>query len=59
MLKKKARMTDIDKEIRGFKHVRESPDYHRSTPLYHFLSICIYLGDNPLGGDSVISSLYV
>ena len=51
-------MTDIDKEIRDFKHVPESPDYHRSTALYHFLSIRIYLGDNPSGGDSVISSLY-
>jgi len=52
-------MTDIDKEIRGFKHVAESPGYHRSTALYRFLSIRIYLGDNPSGGDSVISSLYV
>ena len=51
-------MTDIDKEIRGFKHVPESPDYHRYTVLYCFLSIHIYLGDNPSGGDSVISSLY-
>ena len=34
-------MTDIDKEIRGFKHVPESPDYHRSTALYRFLSIRI------------------
>jgi len=58
-VKKKHIWLDIDKEIRGFKHVPESPDYHRSTALYHFLSIHIYLGDNPSGCDSVISSLYV
>ena len=52
-------MTNMDKEIRGFKHVPESPDYHRSTALNCFLTIHIYLGDNPLGGGSVISLLYV
>ena len=58
-VKKKSTWLTLTKKLRGFKHVPESPDYHRSTALYHFPSIHIYLGDNPFGGDSVISLLYV